>query len=86
MIRLAYEEKVAMADEFLQWYGSKIYPNIQDQDGKPALHYAVENDRSDIVGSLKKKFEARLRTDIRDRSARTPIDYTNDGKMLSLLR
>ena len=57
-------------------------PDLQDQAGAAALHYAVQADRPDLVTCL---LESGADTDLRDRLGRTPAMWASSSSSLASL-
>lgn len=56
-------------------HNKDIDPNLQDDDGFTALHYAVKNNMLECVKILRKYFGKRLILDMRDNKHYMPSDY-----------
>ena len=61
-------------------------PNLQDLEGKTALHYAVINGaRIDIIDSLINTFGKKLDKEIIDLDGKKAIQYTHNKEVIDRL-
>mmetsp|Transcript_25824 Transcript_25824/g.25101 ORF Transcript_25824/g.25101 Transcript_25824/m.25101 type:complete len:104 (-) Transcript_25824:146-457(-) len=61
LIALAQASRVAMIDEVCGEFRDNIDPNLQDNLGNTAFHYAIENLRSDCASRLIEYFKYSIR-------------------------
>ena len=86
LIQLVRNEKLGIIDQFIQTFHFQLDPNIADEDGRTALHFAVMKQSVIMVQKLKSYFGEKIKIDIVDKYGKMPVDYAEDEQKQKLKR